>query len=92
LLSVASETYLEKVSQAPNSVSSDLGQLAVNRHLISGIDCAIAGAATADPAIPAPATLRNSRRFMGVFLLITGAGTCNAAPWVTLGLTSSPRG
>ncbi len=27
-------------------VSSDFGQLAASRHLISGIDCAIAGAAT----------------------------------------------
>jgi hypothetical protein len=33
-------------------VSSDLGQLVVCRHLISGIDCATAGAATA--AAPAP--------------------------------------
>ena len=61
------------VSQAPKSVSSDFGQLAVRRHLISGMDCAMAGAATADAAIPAPATLRNSRRFMGVFLLISRA-------------------
>src|SRR5581483_11447160 len=28
------------------------------------IDCAIAGAATADPAAPRPAAFRNSRRFM----------------------------
>jgi hypothetical protein len=32
-------------------VSSDLGQLVVCRHLISGIDCAIAGVAIA--AVPA---------------------------------------
>jgi hypothetical protein len=45
-------------------VSSDFGQLAVNRHLNSGIDCAMAGAAIVDVAIPTPAALRNSRRFM----------------------------
>jgi len=38
LPSVASETYLEIVSQPPKIVSSDFGQLAVNRHLIVGID------------------------------------------------------
>jgi hypothetical protein len=48
-------------------VSSDFGQLAVSRHLISGIDCATAGAASAEAAIPAAPTLRNSRRFMGMF-------------------------
>jgi hypothetical protein len=48
-------------------VSSDFGQLAVNRHLIVGIDWAMAGAATADAAIAVAATLRNSRRFMGLF-------------------------
>src|SRR5262252_7066604 len=46
-------------------VSSDFGQLAVSRHLTSGIDCATAGAASVDAAIPAAPTLRNSRRFMG---------------------------
>jgi predicted RNase H-like nuclease len=45
-------------------VSSYFGQLAVSRHLISGIDCATAGAATADVARPSPAAFRNSRRFM----------------------------
>jgi hypothetical protein len=35
-------------------VSSDFGQLAVNRHLNSGIDCAMAGAAIVDVAIPTP--------------------------------------
>jgi hypothetical protein len=40
-------------------VSSDYGQLAVKRHLTSGIDCAMAGAATVDAAIPAPATFKN---------------------------------
>jgi hypothetical protein len=30
----------------------------------------MAGAATADAAMPAPVTLRKSRRFMGVFLHI----------------------
>jgi len=47
------------------SLSSDLGQLAVSRHLTCGIDCATAVAAAADAAIPVAVTLRNSRRFMG---------------------------
>jgi hypothetical protein len=35
------------------------------RHLISGVDCAIAGAATvAAPATPIPVTLIKSRRFI----------------------------
>jgi hypothetical protein len=46
-------------------VSSDFGQLAVSRHRSSGVDWAMAGAATADAAIPAPVALRNSRRFIG---------------------------
>jgi hypothetical protein len=42
-----------------------LGQLAVMRHLISGIDWAIAGAAmVAAPATPNPVTLIKSRRLM----------------------------
>jgi hypothetical protein len=59
LLSVASATYLAKVSEAPHRVSSDFGKLEVRRHLISGMDCAIAGAATADAARPRPADLTN---------------------------------
>jgi hypothetical protein len=40
------------------------------RHLISGIDCAIAGAAiVAAPAAPIPVTLIKSRRFIDCFLL-----------------------
>jgi hypothetical protein len=44
------------------------------RHLISGIDCAIAGAATATaaPATPKPVTLIKSRRFIEL------------SPWVFL--------
>src|SRR4029077_601995 len=46
-------------------VSSDFGQLVGIRHLMAGIDCAIAGAATAvDAARPTPAAFRNSRRFI----------------------------
>jgi hypothetical protein len=46
-------------------VSSDFGQLVVMRHLISGIDCAIAGAAmVAAAAAPIPVTLIKSRRFI----------------------------
>src|SRR3954471_6597582 len=56
---------LPKYSQPPYSVSSDFGQLVGIRHLISGIDCAIAGAATAvEAASPTPADFRNSRRFI----------------------------
>jgi hypothetical protein len=40
------------------------------RHLISRIDCAIAGAAiVAAPATPMPVTLIKSRRFIALFLL-----------------------
>src|SRR5712671_7785458 len=46
-------------------VSSDFGKLDVQRHLSSGIDCAIAGFATAAAAMPTPAARRNSRRFIG---------------------------
>ena len=67
LLSVISATRLAKYSQPPYSVSSDFGQLVVMRHLTSGIDCAMAGAATAvEAASPTPADFRNSRRFIGV--------------------------
>src|SRR5271170_2590127 len=45
-------------------VSSDFGKLEVQRHLSSGIDCAMAGLATAAAAAPMHAVLRNSRRFM----------------------------
>src|SRR5262249_41249231 len=62
--SVTAATRRAKYSQPPYSVSSDLGQLAASRHLISGIDCAIAGAAMADAARPIPAACRNSRRFL----------------------------
>jgi hypothetical protein len=41
-----------------------LGQLAVNRHLMVGIDWAMAGEATVDAARPIPAAFENSRRFM----------------------------
>src|ERR1700678_407037 len=65
LLSVASPTALAIISAPPCSVSSDFGQLVVMRHLISGIDCAIAGAAmVAAPATPRPVTLMKSRRFI----------------------------
>src|SRR5260370_40535662 len=65
LLSVASPTAFAIISAPPCSVSSDFGQLVVMRHLISGIDCAIAGAAMlAAAAAPNPVTLMKSRRFM----------------------------
>src|SRR5579872_3675093 len=64
LLSEASATYFDSVSDAPNGTSSDFGQLVVQRHLISGIDCAIAGLAIAAAAAPAPSAVRNLRRFI----------------------------
>src|SRR6202022_2773291 len=65
-LSVASATDLLNKSAPPYSVSSDFGQLQVKRHLISGIDCAIAGPAmVAAPAPPTPVALMKSRRFIG---------------------------
>jgi hypothetical protein len=44
-------------------VSSDFGELAVSRHLISGVDCAMAGLAIEMALAPATA-LRNWRRFI----------------------------
>jgi hypothetical protein len=45
-------------------VSSDFGKLDVMRHLTSGIDCAIAGEATAVAAAPTAETFKKSRRFI----------------------------
>src|SRR5262249_30877608 len=45
-------------------VSSDFGKLEVSLHLISGVDCAIAGLATALAAATSPAARRNWRRFI----------------------------
>src|ERR1700760_2422659 len=64
LLSVISATYFENSSEAPYSVSSDFGKLDVMRHLSSGIDCAIAGEATAVAAAPTAETFKKSRRFI----------------------------
>src|SRR5215813_10776411 len=50
-------------------VSSDFGKLDVSRHLISGLDWAMAGLATAVVANPTPAARKNSRRFMLVVSL-----------------------
>src|SRR5688572_26208957 len=62
------------MSLAPNRVSSDLGKLDVRRHLISGADCAMAGAATAaQAASPTPAVFKNSRRFMALPLVLDPA-------------------
>src|SRR5436190_21060560 len=42
------------------------------RHFTSGIDCAMAGAATAvEAARPTPADFRNSRRFIFAFPLLS---------------------
>jgi hypothetical protein len=64
LLSVSTATFLAIVSAPPQSVSSDLGKLDVRRHLSSGIDCAMAGAASVLAAPPMPAVVRNFRRLM----------------------------
>jgi hypothetical protein len=64
LPSVASDTYFESISQVPYNVSRDFGQLAVNRHFKVGDDCAIAGAAIAVAAAPAPIAVKNWRRFI----------------------------
>src|ERR1700684_2594944 len=56
--------YLANSMEPPKSVSSDFGKLDVMRHLISGEDCAIAGAATALAAAPAAETFKKSRRFI----------------------------
>src|SRR5215831_10599775 len=64
-------------------VSSDFGKLEVQRHFSSGIDCAMAGMATAEAAVaapPRPAALRNSRRFM-VFLPKNLSGRCRPLRW-----------
>src|SRR5205085_8879729 len=45
-------------------VSSDFGKLEVRRHLTSGEDCAIAGAAIAVAAAPTADTFKKSRRFI----------------------------
>src|SRR6516162_11935553 len=47
-------------------VSKLFGQLAARRHLISGWDCAIAGAARAAPASPRPPVAMNARRRMTI--------------------------
>src|SRR5437868_2599587 len=68
LLSVISPMNLAKFSPPPYSVSSDLGKLDARRHLSSGIDWAMAGAASvveaAIAAPPTPALRRNLRRCM----------------------------
>src|SRR5262245_49915745 len=68
---------LARYSGLPYRVSSDLGQLAVNRHFTSGMDWAIAGAATAVAARPpAPAVLINFRLDSFVMPVLLG-GSAN---------------
>src|SRR3977135_3170329 len=70
-------------------VSSDFGKLDVQRHLSSGIDCAIAGLATAAAAMPTPAASRNSRRFIGYLPLAAASAptrTESGSPHHTEGL------
>ena len=87
LPSVASATSLAKCSAPPCSVSSDLGQLVGMRHLISGDDWAMAGAAMRAAAVPAPAApaaFRNLRRLMLAMtadLLLEGARGRQVGRW-----------
>src|SRR5215510_384252 len=77
LLSVASPTALANTSAPPCSVSSDFGKLVVRRHLISGIDCAMAGAAIVVAAAPMPAACNMLRRLslvMTAILLLNPVG------------------
>jgi hypothetical protein len=59
LPSVASDTYLQKTSAVPYKVSSDFGKVDDKRQRISGMDCAMAGAAIAPAPTLAPAAARN---------------------------------
>src|SRR4051812_41723789 len=77
-------------STAPQRVSSDFGQLAVSRHLISGIDCAIAGAAMlAAPAVAIPVTFRKSLRFMNPALRLCVSDSLLVEAWDQHGTTGS---
>src|SRR5215468_7335510 len=83
LLSVASATILARTSAPPCSVSSDFGKLVVRRHLISGIDCAMAGAAIVVAAAPMPAVCNMLRRLslvMTAILLLNPVGRRQGAP------------
>src|SRR5919112_900216 len=66
LLSVASAMYLEKVSAVPKIVSRDFGKLEVRRQRISGLDWAIAGAATVPASAASPAPFRKFLLFLVV--------------------------
>src|SRR4029079_11907868 len=55
-MAVKAATRLEMSSAPPYSVSRDFGQLAGIRHFTSGVDWAMAGAATAVAVAPRPAT------------------------------------
>src|SRR5437868_5514297 len=61
-------TRLAKYSAPAYNVSRLLGQLAARRHLSSGCDCAIAGAAIAAVASPTPPAVTKERRFILVLL------------------------
>ncbi|MEJ0069111.1 MAG: hypothetical protein WDO24_10685 [Pseudomonadota bacterium] len=63
-------------SEPPNSVSRLFGKLEASRHLISGMVCAIAGAAiVAAPAAPSPAVFKKARRLTAFELRMS---------WVTI--------
>jgi hypothetical protein len=64
LLSVAAATFFEIISAVPKIVSRLFGKLEAQRHLISGCDWAMAGAAIVVAAAPTPAVTRNWRRFI----------------------------
>src|SRR5215831_15915873 len=77
-------------------VSSDLGKLEASRHFTSGMDCAMAGAASvalaATAAPPTPAERKNLRRCMTALLPnCEGAGLWHAAPTLKCGRQPQPQ-
>jgi len=68
LPSVIAAIRLAIASTPPWVVSRLLGQLVCRRHFTDGADWAIAGAAIAPRAAPAPAFVRNSRLFIAFSL------------------------
>src|SRR5947207_12948414 len=62
-------------SAAPYSVSRLLGKLEASRHLTSGCDCAIAGAANAAPISPTPPPAIKLRRRMTILLRFPASAT-----------------
>src|SRR5262249_28584104 len=72
--SVAADTRLAMISEAPKIVSRLFGKLDAMRHFNSGCDCAMAGAVIGAVARPRAADLRNRRRFIGGVSPFTATG------------------